>query len=78
MDHLLEFDLVELHEKLSSFAKYHHNKGGQAAHQIIKKRLIDDVKSLPRDGSKEGLLRDEGYDKAMKDVLSLLYSTFVP
>lgn len=78
MENLLEFDLVELHEKLSAFAKYHHNKGGQAAHQIIKKRLIDDVKQSPRDGSKEGVLRDEGYDQAMKDVLSLLHLTFVP
>ena len=56
MENLFELDSVELHEKLSLFAKHHYNKGGQAAHQIIKKRLIDDVKSLPRDGSKEGIL----------------------
>lgn len=70
-------NLVELHEKLNEFAKYHHNKGGQEAHQTIKKVLIDNLKDNPRDGSKEGKLRDEGYDKALKDVLSLLQRVFV-
>ena len=45
-----DFNLIELHQHLNDFAKYHHNKGGQAAHQLIKKRLIDDVKQTPRDG----------------------------
>ena len=71
-------NLVELHEKLNEFAKYHHNKGCQEAHQLIKYELIDKHKNSTRDGSKEGLLRDEGYDKALKDVLSLLHRVFVP
>ena len=71
-------NLVELHEKLNEFAKHHQNKGGQEAHQLIKYELIDKHKNRPRDGSKEGLLRDQGYDLALKDVLSLLYKRFVP
>ena len=79
MEDLLNTEnLVELHEKLNEFAKYHHHKGGQEAHKLIKNELVDKVKSQPRDGSKEGLLRDEGYDKALKDVLSLLHRVFVP
>ena len=79
MDNLLNTEnLVELHEKLNEFAKHHENKGGQKAHQLIKSELIDKVKSQPRDGSKEGLLKDEGYDLALKNVLSLLHRTFVP
>jgi hypothetical protein len=73
-----DFNLIELHQHLNDFAKYHHNKGGQAAHQIIKKRLIDDAKQMPYDGSKEGMLLIEGYDRAIKDVLTLLHLTFVP
>lgn len=71
-------NLVELHEKLNEFATYHQNKGGQKAHQLIKYELIDKRKDSPRDGSKEGLLRDEGYDTALKHVLSLLHKRFVP
>jgi hypothetical protein len=71
-------NLVELHEKLNEFAKYHHNKGGQEARQTINKVLIDNLKDNPRDGSPECKLRDEGYDKALKDVLSLLHRVFVP
>lgn len=71
-------NLVELHEKLNEFAKHHQNKGGQEAHQLIKYELIDKHKESARDGSKEGLLRDEGYDLALKHVLSLLHKRFVP
>lgn len=79
MDNLLKTDnLVELHEKLNEFAKYHQNKGGQEAHQLIKYELIDKHKDNIRDGSKEGLLRDEGYDLALKQVLSILHNRFVP
>lgn len=71
-------NLVELHEKLNEFATYHKNKGGQEAHKLIKNELVDKVKALPCDGSKEGLLRAEGYDRAIKRVLELLHKTFVP
>lgn len=77
MEKLTGFDLVELHDKLSYFADYHHNKGGHYAYQVIKKKLLDDKKSEVRDGSEKGVLIDEGYDKAIKEVLSLLRSTFV-
>ena len=78
MDLLNTENLVELHERLNEFATYHKNKGGQEAHKLIKNELVDKVKSQPRDGSKEGLLRDEGYDRAIKQVLELLHKTFVP
>jgi hypothetical protein len=78
MDLLNTENLVELHEKLNEFATYHKNKGGQEAHKLIKNELVDKVKSQPRDGSKEGLLIDKGYDRAIKQVLELLHKTFVP
>jgi hypothetical protein len=71
-------NLIEIHENLNKFAKYHYNKGGQEAHETIKKVLIDNLKDNPRDDSPEGRLIDEGYDKALKDVLSLLHRVFVP
>jgi len=71
-------NLIEIHENLNEFAKHYHNKGGQEAHKTIKKVLIDNVKHIPRDESPEGRLRVEGYDLALKDVLSLLYRVFVP
>jgi hypothetical protein len=74
---LISENLIELHENLNEFAKYHHNKGGQEAHRTIKEALIDNLKDNPREGSKEGILRDEGYNKALKDVLSLLHRVFV-
>lgn len=78
MENLLSENLIALHEQLLEFAKHHQNKGGQAAHQIIKKKFIDDVKDSPRDGSPDAILRDEGFDLAIKKVLSVLHSTFVP
>lgn len=78
MDLLNTENLVELHENLNKFATYHKNKGGQEAHKLIKNELVDKVKSKPRDGSKEGLLIDQGYDIAIKQVLELLHKTFVP
>lgn len=70
--------LVDLHQALTEFAEYYKNKGGQQAHRLIKNELIDKVKSQPRDGSKEGMLINEGYDKAVKQVLDLLHKVFVP
>lgn len=70
-------NLVELNEKLNEFATYHQNKGGQMAHQLIKTELSDKAKEN-RDGSPEGLLRDSGYDMAIKLVLALLHKRFVP
>lgn len=37
MNDLLGTDLVELHEKLNGFAKYHHDKGVQEVYDMIEK-----------------------------------------
>ena len=74
MDLLNTENLVELHEKLNEFATYHKNKGGHEAHELIKNELVS--LPQPRDGSKEGRLRDEGYDIAIKQVLTLLHETY--
>ena len=85
MDLLNTENLVELHEKLNEFATYHKNKGGHEAHKLIKNELVDKVKSQPRDGSEDSLhegissfafARDEGYDRAINDVLALLHKTY--
>jgi len=76
MDLLNTENLIELHEKLNEFATYCKNKTGHEAHKLIKNELVDKVKSYPRDGSKEGLLRDEGYDRAISQVLTLLHETY--
>lgn len=78
MDLLNTENLVELHDKLNEFATYHKNKGGQEAHKLIKNELVDKIKSQPSDGSKEGLLIDQGFDRAIKAVLQLLYKKYVP
>jgi hypothetical protein len=78
MDIQLPEDLISLHEKLSEFAKHHQNKGGQMAHQLIKKRFIGDEKSIAKDGSKEGLLFEEGRQAVIKAILSMLHTTFAP
>ena len=49
---------------------------GQKAHKLIKSELID--KDKIRDGSENMKCWYEGYDEAMKKVLSLLYQTLVP
>ncbi len=74
MDLLNTENLVELHEKLNEFATYHKNKGGHEAHELIKNKLFS--LPQPRDGSKEGQLRDEGYDRAIEQVLTLLHKTY--
>ena len=76
MDLLNTENLVELHEKLNEFATYHRNKTGHEVRKLIKDELVDKVKSQPRDGSKEGQLRDEGYDRAINQVLTLLHETY--
>ena len=76
MDLLNTENLVELHDKLNEFATYHKKKGGQEVRKLIKDELVDKVKSQPRDGSKEGRLRDEGYDRAINQVLTLLHETY--
>ena len=78
MDLLNTENLVELYGKLNEFATYYKNKGGQEAHKLIKNELVDKVKSQPRDGSKEGLLIAQGFDRAIKAVLQLLHKTYVP
>ena len=69
-------NLIEIHDNLNEFAKHHQNIGGQKAHKLIKSELID--KDKIRDGSENMKHWYEGYDEAMKKVLSLLYQTFVP
>ena len=69
-------NLIEIHDNLNEFAKHHQNIGGQKAHKLIKSELID--KDKIRDGSENMKCWYEGYDEAMKKVLSLLYQTFVP
>lgn len=70
-------NLVELHDQLNEFAKHHQNKGGQEAHKLIK-AMWDENRSRPRDGSKDELLRDEGYNYAFKTILDQLHKRFVP
>lgn len=69
-------NLIEIHDNLNEFAKHHQNIGGQKAHKLIKSELID--KNIIRNGSEDTKRWYEGYDAAMKQVLSLLYQTFVP
>ena len=69
-------NLIEIYDNLNKFAKHHQNIGGQKAHKLIKSELID--KDKIRDGSENMKRWYEGYDAAMKQVLSLLYQTFVP
>ena len=70
-------NLIEIHENLNDFAKHHQNLGGQNAHRLIKS-IWDESKSQPRDGSKDALLRDEGFDKAFSIILTELHRKFVP
>lgn len=69
-------NLVELHSRLNDFAIHHQNKGGQEAIRIIKQIHSLDMVG-PRDGSKEGVLRSQGYDEAMKSVMVQLQKRFV-
>lgn len=70
-------NLIEIHENLNDFAKHHQNIGGQNAHRLIKS-IWDEGKAQPRDGSKEALLKDEGFDKAFSIILKELHRKFVP
>ena len=70
-------NLSELYEQLDEFAKYHQNKGGHEAHKIVK-AIWDKSKEGTRDGSPDGLNRDEGFDNAFKFILSKLHDRFVP
>jgi hypothetical protein len=69
-------NLIELHEQLNKFARYHQNKGGQEAHRIIKELWDGSHESV--DGSELGKARDEGFDNAIKWILSELHKRFVP
>lgn len=68
-------NLIEIHENLNEFAKHHQNLGGQKAHKLIVSKFKGDQ---IRDGSKEMERWCEGYDAAIKQVLSLLHEQFVP
>lgn len=70
-------NLIEIHENLNEFAKHHENLGGQKAHKLIK-ATWDENKIQPRNGSEEMEHWYKGYEAAMKQVLSLLHSVFVP
>ena len=76
MDNLLSENLIELHEQLSDFALHHYIKGGQGAHKAIKRHFINERKNEARSGGHEDMLKAEGYDRALKDVLSFLDSKF--
>ena len=79
MNNLLNAEnLIEVHQELNDFAKYHHNKGGQEAHQLIKKTFIDSMKDIPMDGSGVGVAIDKAKDRLLKQILALLHETFVP
>lgn len=78
MDFLDVKNAIELYDEMAKFANHHMNLGGQEAHKLIKRKLIDEVKSLPRDGSEDMEKYYEGYDRALKDVFGLLHKRFVP
>jgi hypothetical protein len=68
--------LIDIHQSLNAFAKHHQNMGGQEAHRLIKSEFMDgnNNRCVPKD-----MIRwYEGYDAAIKEVLSVLYRRFVP
>ena len=70
-------NLVELYEELNDFARHHQNKGGQEAHKLVK-ALWDEIRAHPRDGSPDGLKRNDGFDAACRNILNELHKRFVP
>ena len=75
-DILKSENLIELHEKLNEFAKYHFNKGGQKAHGIINE-FWNIKKTHPRVEQLGSDSYYEGYDEAFKHVLEILHNKFV-
>lgn len=69
-------NLIEIYDNLNEFAKHHQNIGVQKARKLIESELID--KDRIGDGSENMKRWYEGYDVAMKEVLSLLHRRFVP
>ena len=69
--------LIEQHNEFDEFAKYHHNKGGQEAHKLVKD-MWQEIKSNPIDGSNKGIIRYEGFSKAFDIILKELHNRFVP
>lgn len=65
-------NLVELHSKLEEFAKHHQNLGIQQAYGLIEYELITKVKDHILDGSKDGVLINQGRNEAIKQVLDIL------
>ena len=80
MNNLLnDKDLIGLHDELNEFAKYHHNKGGQEAHRLIKKAFLDSMmEHQVRDGSAIGIAEHNAKEELLRGILSLLHETFVP
>jgi hypothetical protein len=77
MDSILKTDdLIELHEQLQEFALYHQNKGGQAAHVLIK-NMAEEKNSQIADGSPAGIARSEGFNEAISSALALLRKNFI-
>ncbi len=74
-DILKSENLIELHEKLNEFAKYHFNKGGQKAHSTIEE-FWNIEKMKPR-VVESGSDYYKGYDEAFKHILEILHNKFV-
>lgn len=71
MEPLNSENLIEIHEKLDEFARHHHNKGAKEVYMFIKK-LTEDRATEPSVGIKEDQLIEEGYSRALYDLLSKL------
>ena len=69
-------NLIEHHRNLQNFAEHHQNKGKQDTLHLIS-RLWSDIKQSPRDGSPEGMFRNEGFDTAMKLVQDSIKNTLL-
>jgi hypothetical protein len=68
-------NIVELYQTLDSFASYYKGHGHEEAFFAIKAELKK-RKSGIRDGSKEGILRDEAIDQTFESILNLLNEKF--
>lgn len=64
-------NLIETHAQLDAFAKHHQNIGFQKAYEVVKE-FWENGKSLPRNGSPEGLLINQGFDSAFERVIKML------
>jgi hypothetical protein len=63
-------NLIEIHEKLNSFAQHHQRVGFKKAQDILGEFLHERAEQV-RDGSSHGKIFDKGYDNAIEDILRL-------